>query len=140
MTVLGFDYGMRNIGVAVGQSVTGTASPLCTLPIRRGKPDWQAIEALLSTWSPDLAVVGEPVNMDGSDQSMTTAARRFARQLHGRFGLQVQHADERLTTVEARAELAAAGRLDRSDHPIAAQIIVESWFRTLDVAKPDWTS
>lgn len=136
VTVLGFDYGLRHIGVAVGQSVTGTASPLCTVAVRNGKPDWPAIETLLTTWAPDVAIVGEPLNMDGSEQMMTAASRRFARQLHGRFGIPVQHADERLSTVEARAELAEAGRLDRPDHPVAARIIVESWLRARDSARP----
>lgn len=125
--VLGFDFGQRHIGVAVGQTVTGSARGLETVRVRDGRPDWQRIEALLREWQPDRLVVGEPLNMDGSEQSMTAAARRFARQLHGRFGLPVEHADERLSTVEARRLLAEAGRLERADHPLAAQVILEGW-------------
>jgi putative holliday junction resolvase len=124
---LGFDYGTKHIGVAVGQTVTATASPLAIVTGRNGKPDWARIEALVSEWQPDILVVGEPLNMDGSEQSMTEAARRFGRQLHGRFGLPVELADERLSTVEARATQARTGRLGEPDHPQAARVILETW-------------
>ena len=134
-TFLGFDYGERRIGVAVGQSVTGTASALSTVNVRGGEPDWDAIDGIVSTWKPDGLVVGEPLHMDGRPQTMTRRARRFRHALRSRFGLPVHAADERLTTVEARAELAgrgafrgaAAGRRNEIDHPVAARIILESW-------------
>lgn len=134
-TFLAFDYGERHIGVAVGQSITGTASPLSTLRVRGGQPDWTALGHLVAAWRPAGLVVGEPLHMDGRVQPMTRRARRFRQALAERFGLPVHAADERLTTVEARAELAARGafrgagerRGHRLDHPIAARILLESW-------------
>ena len=134
-TFLGFDYGERRIGVAVGQSVTGTASALATVGVRGGEPDWASIDGLVASWKPDALVVGEPLMMDGRAQPMTRRARRFGHALRGRFGLPVHAADERLSTVEARSELAARGAFRRSgagrrrafDHPVAARIILESW-------------
>ena len=128
-TFLAFDYGERHVGVAVGQTITGTASPLSTLAVRRGVPDWDAIARLVADWRPDALVVGEPLLMDGGTQPMTRQARRFGHALARRFGLPVHTADERLTTVEARAELAARGELrgHEADHPVAARIILESW-------------
>ena len=134
-TFLAFDYGERRIGVAVGQSVTGTASPLSTVRVRGGEPDWVSIDGLVAAWRPDGLVVGEPLHMDGRPQPMTRRARRFRHALRSRFGLPVHTADERLTTVEARAELAERGafrgsgarRRHEIDHPVAARIILESW-------------
>ena len=134
-TFLGFDYGGRRIGVAVGQSVTGTASALSTVDVRGGEPDWISIDGLVAAWKPDGLVVGEPLHMDGRPQAMTRRARRFRHALRSRFALPVHAADERLTTVEARAELAGRGafrgagaaRRRELDHPVAARIILESW-------------
>ena len=128
VTLLAFDYSARRIGVAVGQTITGSASPLKTVAAHGTKPDWIAISDIIDTWQPDALVVGLPLNMDGSEQSATVAARRFARQLEGRFGLTVHTVDERLTTVEARERLVAAGNAGGEDDPVAAQIILESWF------------
>lgn len=93
----------------------------------RGKgPDWAAITDLIEAWQPDAFVVGLPLNMDGTEQSMTRAARRFGNQLAGRFGRTVYRADERLSTVEAKQRLAAAGTLG-DDDAVAAQVILETW-------------
>ncbi len=96
-TVIGFDYGERSIGVAVGQTLTGRATPLPA--IRAG--DWRAIESLLETWQPDRLIVGLPLNMRGERQAMTAKAERFSRQLQGRYGVPSELVDERLTTREA---------------------------------------
>mgnify|MGYP002715013870 CR=1 FL=1 len=104
-TVLAFDYGTKSIGVAVGQSLTGTASPLKALKANDGIPNWQQIEALLNEWQPDYLVVGLPLNMDGTEQPLTARVHKFVNRLHGRFGVQVKTQDERLTTVESRAQL-----------------------------------
>ena len=132
--VLGFDFGMKRIGVAVGQGVTGSASPLTTLKTVNDKTDWAGIEALLQEWKPQRLVVGLPYNMDGSEQELTRAARNFGRRLEGRFHVRVEFVDERLTSVEARGELEGrvrdwrraeqSGEVDR----MAAQIILQSWF------------
>lgn len=107
--VLGFDYGLRHIGVAVGQRITSTASPLPALRAQDGIPDWSQIEKLLNEWQPELCVIGLPLNMDGSEQPLTQRARKFANRLHGRFGVAIHMQDERLTTVSAKEQLFAQG-------------------------------
>jgi len=126
-TLLAFDYGEKNIGVAVGQTLTGTANPLETIRVAGSSPDWDAISRMVKTWKPDALVVGLPLNMDGTEQKVTRRARRFSDQLSGRYRLPVHLVDERLTTREARDRLAAEGRAGSDDHPVAAQIILESW-------------
>lgn len=129
-TLLAFDFGLKRIGVAVGQTQTSSANPLQTVPVRRERPDWQAIAKLVNTWTPDALVVGLPLNMDGSEQEMTESARRFARQLKGRFGLEVHLVDERLSTREARGRLAQQGKPSSGADAIAAQVILEGWFKS----------
>jgi putative Holliday junction resolvase len=130
-TVLGFDFGTRKIGVASGQSITGTGTPLTTVPCRDQKPDFECIGALIGEWQPDALIVGLPLNMDGSESESSSRARRFARQLEGRFSLPAWLVDERLSTREARQEMGASyrgGADDRVDS-MAAVLIIESWFR-----------
>lgn len=130
-TILGFDFGMKNIGIAVGQELTGTANPLTAIKARDGIPDWGQVEKLLKEWQPDLLVVGLPLNMDGTEQEMTAAARRFGNRLHGRFGLHVEWQDERLTTYEALDQMGIRSKMDsrqRSDvDQLSAQLILQSW-------------
>ena len=126
-TLLAFDYGEKHIGVAVGQTLTGTATALDTIRVTRSRPDWDAISRIVETWQPDALVVGLPLNMDGSEQAVTRRARRFGNQLLGRFRLPVHLVDERLTTREARERLAGEGRAGDEDHPVAAQVILEGW-------------
>ncbi|QGY30459.1 Holliday junction resolvase RuvX [Pantoea cypripedii] len=131
-TLLGFDFGTKSIGVAVGQQLTGTARALTALKAQDGTPDWNLIERLLKEWQPDYVVVGLPLNMDGTEQELTARARKFANRLHGRFGVRVELQDERLSTVEARAGLferggyraLQKGRVDAQ----SAVIILEDWF------------
>ncbi len=131
-TLLGFDFGTKSIGIAVGQQLTGTARPLTAIKAQDGIPDWSQIEKLLKEWQPDLVVVGLPLNMDGTEQPLTARARKFANRLHGRFGVAVELQDERLSTVEARADLfehggykaLSKGNVDSG----SAVIILESWF------------
>ncbi|MBY6064869.1 Holliday junction resolvase RuvX [Pseudidiomarina sediminum] len=129
--LLGFDFGTHNIGVAVGQTITGTASPLAALRAKDGQPDWQVVERLIKEWQPQRIVVGLPLNMDGTEQPLTQLARKFANRLHGRFGLPVELQDERLTTVAAKEELFARGGFrelskDKIDSA-AAQLILEDY-------------
>jgi putative Holliday junction resolvase len=126
-TLLAFDYGEKHIGVAVGQTLTGTANPLESIRVTRSTPDWTAISRIVKTWQPDALVLGLPLNMDGTEQTVTRRARRFGNQLIGRYRLPVHLVDERLTTREARDRLACEGRAGSDDHPVAAQIILESW-------------
>lgn len=126
--VLGFDFGTRKIGVAVGQTVTGTATPLATLPTRDEAPDWAAIGRLVADWQPEALVVGLPLEMNDTEAPVAARARRFARQLEGRYRLPVHLADERLTTREAKRQLGRDGI--RSTVPVdavAARLILETW-------------
>ncbi len=130
-TLLGFDFGTRRIGIAVAQEVTAEARPLTTLAAVRHKPDWDSISALIEEWQPDLLVVGLPLHMDGSEQDMSRAARRFANQLNGRYRLPVELVDERLTSDEAENQL-RDNKLSRFQDKaqidmIAAQLILQSW-------------
>ncbi len=125
---LGFDYGTHKIGVAVGQSLTGTATPLETLGLVNGKPDWQRIARLIEEWHPEALVVGHPFEMTDREASNAQGAKRFARQLRGRFGLPVHMADERLTSREAWARLGReAGRDVTRVDSYAAKLILETW-------------
>ncbi len=130
-TVMGFDFGMKNIGVAVGQQLTGTASGLTALKARDGIPDWQQIADLIQQWQPRQLVVGLPLNMDGSEQHMTAAARKFGNRLNNRFNIPVAWQDERLTTYEAVAAMGLRNKFqsaNRSDvDRLSAQIILQSW-------------
>lgn len=128
--ILGFDYGRKRIGIAVGQTLTQTATPLTTLTVKHNKPDWDAIARLIDEWQPSALVVGRPLNMDGSEHEMTQAATRFGNQLMGRYNLPVHRVDERLTSIEAEQRLAERGgtRGDKGEvDRVAAQLILQSW-------------
>ena len=126
-TVLAFDYGLRRIGVAVGNALTGTATALPVLPARDGVPDWERIRRLIGEWGPALLLVGLPLNMDGTPSEMSERAARFSRRLHGRFGIRCELMDERLSSFEARDRMAGeAGRTALDS--VAACVILESWF------------
>ena len=127
-TLLAFDPGHRHIGVAVGQTLTGTATPLAALPTRKSEPDWPALSRLVESWEPQAMVVGLPLNMDGTEQDTTHLARRFRNELKARFGVPVHFVDERLSTREARDRLAREGRAGEEDDAVAAQVILEDWF------------
>jgi putative Holliday junction resolvase len=136
--ILGFDFGLRRIGVAVGQTTTLTASALQT--VHHGKtPDWPAIERLVREWQPALLVVGLPLGAEGEETDMSRAARRFGTELGRRFSLDVAYSDERLSSQAAAgrfAELRESGGLRRKDASLldamAAQIILENWLKLLD--------
>lgn len=135
LTLLGFDFGTHTIGVAVGQTLTHTASPLTELPANGGQPDWNKLETLLKEWRPDLVIVGLPLNMDGSESELSTRARKFAKRIHGRFGIRVELMDERLSSVAAREDiLERVGSTDFKRHrvdSIAAGYILESWLNSV---------
>lgn len=124
-TLLAFDFGIRRIGVAVGNTLLGRATPLATLA-QQGPARFEAITALLAEWQPDALVVGVPRHPDGAPHAMTEAARRFGRQLQARFRLPVHEADERYSTTEA---LAQGARGDAAD-AAAAALILEQHFRS----------
>ena len=118
LTFLAFDFGARRVGVATGNSMTGTATPLTTITAE-GEARMTAIGALIGEWRPAALVVGVPFHPDGAAHANTERARRFARQLRGRFGLPVHEVDERYTTTDAKR--AGATDLDAG----AAAIILE---------------
>lgn len=131
-TVIAFDFGRKSIGAAIGQELTGSARALSAFKVKAGSPDWKKIAKLLKEWQVNLLVVGLPLNMDGSEQPITDQARKFANCLHSRFGAQTFLHDERLSTVEARANLFDQGgfrALDKgSIDSASAAVILESWF------------
>ncbi|GAB5379194.1 MAG: Holliday junction resolvase RuvX [Aliiglaciecola sp.] len=131
-TLLGFDFGTKSIGVAVGQEITGTASPLEALPARDGIPNWDSVASLFEQWSPQLVVVGLPLNMDGSKQQVTFAAQKFANRLHAKYKVPVQTVDERLTTVDAKSRLFELGGYKKLSKgkvdSVSACLIIESFF------------
>lgn len=130
--VLCFDYGTKQIGVAVGQTVTGQARELCVLKAQNGVPDWGRVEALIKEWQPDAIVVGLPLNMDGTPSDMSERAEKFARRLHGRFNVPVHTHDERLTTFEAKGQRLREGQRggyrERPVDALAAALLLEGWF------------
>lgn len=134
-TLLALDYGTRKLGVAVGQTLTCTASGIAVLPVKALEPDWAQLDALVQKWKPDAFVVGLPFNMDGSEGNMTARARQFMDKLEQRYGKPVYGVDERLSTREARditrqnAQRAGKRPNDRAlVDALAAQLLLESYF------------
>ena len=134
--VLAFDFGRRRIGVACGDTVSRSASALQAGPADAAGPRWDVIASLIHDWQPDMAVVGLPYNVDGSDSEQTTAARGFAAELARRYALEVAMVDERYSSLEAEARLKSARasglrrrRIAKSDVDAAAAcVILERWF------------
>ena len=138
---MAFDYGTRQIGVAGGQTLTGSAEPLTNLRARDGVPDWEQIARLIREWEPNVLVVGLPLNMDGSASDMSERAARFARRLNGRFQLPVETVDERLSTFEAKQHLKSQGRTPSSyrDDPVdslAAALLLQTWLSSQSKETP----
>ena len=126
-TVMGFDFGTAWIGVAVGQTLTRQASPLKAVRDN----DWKSIKRLLDDWQPQKLVVGLPLSMVGQDQEMTAGAKRFGRQLEGRFGIETTMIDERLTTREAYqiAVETQSSKTKQEIDSLSAALITESWMQ-----------
>jgi len=127
--VLGFDFGEKRIGVASGQSITCSSNPITTLTSLNNKPDWAAIQLLISEWKPDALIVGLPFYLDGSKSEMTERAEKFSRQLEGRFHLPVYTHNEALSSFEAEQFLQSKKKQHNKQDidKIAAAIIVQSW-------------
>jgi len=126
-TLLGFDFGTRRIGVAVGNTVTGTARALATIDTPVSERRFEAIAALLAEWRPDALIVGLPTDEDGSETDRTRLANRFANRLRGRFGLPVALVDERFSSREAQAIIASAGGNPGDDDAVAAEVILQQY-------------
>jgi putative Holliday junction resolvase len=108
-TYLSFDYGTKRIGVAVGNTVSVSATALDTITVKNEQPDWTHISKLIEEWQPDALIVGKPIQMDESDNPVTPKARRFGNRLHGRYQIPVHHVDERLSSHMALSEIREAG-------------------------------
>ena len=122
--IMGFDFGMKRIGVAVGQKVTQTASGLTVVRARDGIPKWEYLDKIVLDWQPEKFIVGLPLNMDGSKSEMSQKAHKFSRRMSRRYNIQSEMFDERLTSFEAR-EHEGKTHIDA----IAARLILESWLR-----------
>jgi len=133
--VMAFDFGQRRIGVACGDTLSATATPLATVLAGSGGQQWAAIGALVRDWQPALAIVGLPYNVDGTESEQATAARTFAGELKARYGLRVELIDERYSSLEAQERLQLARetgvrkrRVGKADIDAAAAcIILERW-------------
>jgi putative Holliday junction resolvase len=134
--LLAFDFGLARLGVAVGYIETGLTHPLVTLRVKNEQPDWQQIERLIKEWNPARLIVGLPLNMDGSDNEMTSKARKFGNRLNGRYNLPVHMVDERLTTRIATEALAESdlgyGKHRAAIDQLAAQQILQTYLTDLN--------
>ena len=130
--VMAFDFGTKRIGIAIGQTITQTARPLATINAKDGVPEWQSLTTLIKKWRPDALIIGIPLNMDGTEQPLTTFARIFANSLKEQYNLPIFEMDERLTTKDARDRIFTeggykalqGGQIDQ----VAAQLILQNWF------------
>jgi putative Holliday junction resolvase len=133
LTVMGFDYGTKRIGVAVGQTITRTASPLATIAARNGDPRWDEIAKLVSEWSPDLFVVGLPSFSDDKAHPLHDDIQRFSRRLSGRYHHDVEFVDEYLSSIEASNDHQTTKHgLDAA----AARLILITWFEQRPRRRP----
>ena len=130
--ILAFDFGLKHIGVAIGQEITNTAQTFFSLDAKNGEPDWSQLDPLVKEWNPKLMVVGNPLNMDGSDSEIKKNSDKFSDLINKRYKVPVELMDERLTTREAKARLKSEEgsfiSTGKDTHQIAAQIILENWF------------
>lgn len=131
-SVMGFDFGMKSIGIAMGQSITQTASTLTTISAKQGIPAWETLDKLIKEWQPNALVVGIPLALDNTELSVTATAKAFALALKNRYHLPVYGIDEQLTTRSAKEELFAEGGYralkKASVDSLSARIILETWF------------
>ena len=128
---MGFDFGTKKIGVAIGQMVTATATPISIIRVEKGVPNWFMLEKLINQWKPEHLVVGLPLNMDDSHSNMSRRALKFSSELENRFGIAVSNVDERLSTFEAR-QLYKSGSTENNQEELddkVAALILESWLR-----------
>jgi putative Holliday junction resolvase len=124
LTVMAFDYGTKRIGIAIGQTVSRTATALKVIAADNGKPRWQEIAALIDEWGPDLFVVGKPAYEDQQPNPVGEEIERFSRRLRGRYNRPVEFIDERLSSfAAAQDDQAGSSGLDAA----AAKMILLTW-------------
>ena len=143
-TLLCFDFGLKQIGVAYGQTLTAAARGLTIIKASDGAPDWSQVTEVISEWKPSLLLVGLPLNMDGTASELSERTRRFARRLQGRYNIDVQMVDERLTSREAKSMLQEEQRsgarkgkmsdLTKIDH-LAAALLLQTWLENPHLGK-----
>ncbi len=133
ITAMAFDYGMRRVGVAVGNSVTKAGEPLLTIAAPNLDALFKEIEILLAEWQPSQLVVGRPTHPDGAPHEMTAKAVRFGNQLHGRFQVPVAWVDERYTSAVLEGSTQMRDNLDAH----SAALILEQYFSELDTKVAD---
>ena len=129
-TYLGFDYGNRKIGMAVGQSFTQTARDLDTVRVKGSTPDWERITRHVNTWQPAALIVGIPLDSDGRDTAMTKRVKKFGQTLSERYNLPVHWVNEYLTSEAARQALSQgtrSGRTSSKRDQVAARLILETF-------------
>ena len=130
---MAFDFGTKNIGIAIGQEITKTASTFYSIHANDGLPDWIELDMIVNEWNPNLFVVGDPLNMDGTRSKIQDSSDKFSTALGKRYDINIEKTDERLSSREAkeRLENIQMGIKDsRNKHSISAQIILEDWFRS----------
>jgi putative Holliday junction resolvase len=131
--VMAFDFGTQKMGMAFGQTLTGTASPLALFAMKDGIPDWDKLLGIIAEWQPDACLVGLPLNMDDSESELSLRARKFARRLKHRINKPVWMVDERLSTRDAREAVSQIQQQRRGRAPsadsMAAVLLAESWCR-----------
>jgi putative Holliday junction resolvase len=127
--ILSFDFGMKYIGVAVGQKLTNTTNSLPAIPAKDGIPHAGYIEKLMSQWQPSKIIVGNPLTLDGSPQDITFCARKFANRLHEQYKIPVHMIDERYTTKEAKklVEYSNNNQYFEDVNSKAAELILQRW-------------
>ncbi|MDH5610932.1 MAG: Holliday junction resolvase RuvX [Gammaproteobacteria bacterium] len=130
-SVIGFDYGLKRIGIATGQTITNSATPITTLNQINGSPDWPALEQLINQWKPQALIVGMPYYLDGKENDMTKSVEAFCLELEQRFTLPVFKINEALSSYEAETMLKKNTKIGKHNkHEIdkmAAAIIVQNW-------------
>lgn len=131
--LMAFDFGTQKMGIAVGQSLIESSTPLALFPMKDGIPNWDELLKIVKQYQPSLFLVGLPLNMDDSESELSTRARKFARRLRHQTNITTWMVDERLTTREARDELShyqAQGRAKKlAADSLAAALFIESWYR-----------
>ena len=131
--VMAFDFGLKHIGIAIGQEITRTASTFYSINATEGNPDWTELDKIITEWKPNLFVVGDPFNMDGTRSKIQDLTDNFSSALNKRYDINIEKTDERLSSREAkeRLENLQIGTRDSSNkHSISAQVILEDWFRS----------
>ncbi|MFC3903325.1 putative holliday junction resolvase [Acinetobacter marinus] len=132
-TIMAFDFGTQKMGIAVGQSLIQNSNPLALFPMKDGIPNWDELLHIIKQWQPDIFLVGLPLNMDDSESDLSRRARKFARRLRHQTNIDTWMVDERLTTRDARQDLAnlhAQGQAKRVQaDSLAAGLLLESWYR-----------